>query len=190
VLAKAASAAGSVISLKVTLGGIRPPIWRRLVVPARMTLGELHRAIQAAMGWQHAHLHAFDVGGQQYGDPRTVDDMANEKRLTVESLRTSGVNRFTYMYDFGDGWEHAILIEARPPPAEARAYPACVAGKRNCPPEDCGGIWGYQELLEARGDPAHPRHDDWREMGREDFDPDAFSVEESDARVAAQFHRG
>jgi hypothetical protein len=154
-----------------------------------MTLGQLNEAIQAAMGWCGYHLHAFDVDGRQYGDPRAVDDVANDARLTVGGLLTSGVTRFGYTYDFGDDWEHAILIEARPPSAEGRAYPACVAGKRACPPDDCGGIWGYQDLLTARG-PTHPRYDEWTDLGGdEDFDPDAFSVEAADARVAAHFRR-
>lgn len=137
------SADKSIVSLKVTLRGTRPPVWRRLLIPGTMTLADLHQAIQAAMGWEDCHLHAFDIGGRQYGDRHTVDDVADENRLTLNSMLKSGVARFVYTYDFGDDWEHIVVMEKRAPAVEASSYPACVAGKRNCPPEDCGGAWGY-----------------------------------------------
>jgi Plasmid pRiA4b ORF-3-like protein len=102
-----------VISLKVTLRGIRPPIWRRLEVPSRLSLGGLHDAIQAAMGWGGHHLYVFDVAGRSYGDPARVDDVADDERLTVGGVLKAGVKRFTYTYDFGDDWEHEIVIEGR-----------------------------------------------------------------------------
>ena len=94
------------------------------------------------MGWEGDHLHAFDIGGRSYGDPHSVDDVASEERLTVNGVRKSGIARFTYTYDFGDNWEHVIAIESKTPPVEGRRSPACIAGKRRCPPEDCGGPWG------------------------------------------------
>src|SRR4051794_33623713 len=97
--------ADSIVSLTASLRGIRPPIWRRLLVPGAMMLGALHHAIQAAVGSEDAHLHVFDIAGQPYGDPHTVDDVADEERLTVNGVLRSSVSRFTY--DFGDGWEHA-----------------------------------------------------------------------------------
>jgi hypothetical protein len=186
-LAKTTRQAESIVRLKVALRGIRPPVWRRLLVPGRMTLGGLHHVIQAAMGWDDAHLHAFDIAGREYSDPHDVDDAADEERLTVNGVLRSGVSRFTYTYDFGDDWEHAIVIEGKQPLVDGRRYPACVAGKRNCPPEDCGGCWGYQHLLAILADPAHPRRQEWAELIGEDFDPEAFSVEAADARVAARF---
>lgn len=188
-MAKTPRKAQSLVSVKVTLRGIRPPIWRRLVLPGSLTLGDLHQAIQVAMGWEGYHLHAFAVDGRHYGDPHSVDDVLSEERLTLSALRTSGISRFSYTYDFGDGWEHAILIEKRQPPADGRPTPACVAGKRACPPEDCGGIWGYHNLVEVLADPEHPNHDEWLEMYGEDFDPEDFSVEDADASVAARFRR-
>lgn len=188
-MAKTARQAESIVRLKVTLRGIRPPIWRRLLVPGRMTLGDLHHVIQAAMGWDDGHLHAFDIAGRQYSDPLAVDDVADEERLTVNGVLRSGVSRFTYTYDFGDDWEHVIGIEGKQPPIDGRSYPACVAGKRNCPPEDCGGCWGYQELLAILADPAHPRRQEWVEMIGDDFDPEAFSIEAADARVATRSGR-
>jgi hypothetical protein len=179
----------SVISLKVTLRGTKPPVWRRILVLGGMTLGDLHQAIQTAMGWDGWHLHAFDVDGRQYGDRRTVDDVADENRLTLDGLLKSGVTRFAYTYDFGDNWEHTVVIEKTRPTNDANAYPACVAGKRNCPPEDCGGPWGYQHLLEILADPAHPEHAEQSERIGEEFDPDEFTAAIADAALAARFDR-
>ena len=154
-----------------------------------MTLGDLHQAIQAAMGWDGGHLHVFDIAGRSYGDPDTVDGVANEERLTMNGVLKLGLARFTYIYDFGDTWEHVIGIESKKPPVEGRRYPACVAGKRNCPPEDCGGPWGYQHLLAVLADPSHPEHADQVEWIGGDFDPEDFAVAVADATIAARFNR-
>ncbi len=148
----------TVVVLKVTLRSIKPPIWRRLVVPATMTLVDLHEAIQAAMGWHGAHLHVFDIAGRQYGDPQILEDVASETGLTLNSVLRSGVVRFTYTYDLGDNWQHQVLIERTQPALDAGQYPACVAGKRHCPPEDCGGPWNYADLLVAMADPGYAGH--------------------------------
>lgn len=184
-----AATAKSVVSLKVTLRGTKPPIWRRLLVPGAMTLGALHEAIQAAMGWQGGHLHVFDIDGRQYGDRRTVDDVADENRLTLSGVLKSGVTRFGYIYDFGDDWDHTIAIEKIQPAIDGQAYPACVAGKRNCPPEDCGGVWGYEELLQILADPAHPERAERLEWLGEDFDPEDFSIPIANAALTARFNQ-
>ena len=183
------SATKSVVSLKVTLRGTTPPVWRRLLVQGGMTLGDLHHAIQAAMGWHDSHLHAFDIGGRQYGDRHTVDDVADEHCLTLNGPMKSGIARFAYTYDFGDNWEHMVAIEKPQPALEGKSYPACVAGARNCPPEDCGGSWGYQHLLEVLADPAHPERAERIEWIGEEFDPNQFAVEIADAMLAAHFNR-
>ena len=187
-MAKAAAAKG-IISLKVTLRGSKPPIWRRLLMPGTATLGDLHMAIQVTMGWEESHLHDFRVGQVRYGDPSNTDDVIDENRMTLNRMVESGVSRFTYMYDFGDDWEHNILIEKTPPSAAGKSVPACVAGKRNCPPEDCGGIWGYQDMLEILANPAHPDHQERLEWVGDDFDPEWFSVEEADVTLAGCFNR-
>lgn len=175
------------LSLKVTLNDTKPPIWRRLVIPGEMTLNDLHQAIQAAMDWDGEHLHAFDVAGRQYGDPDSLDEVADEERLTLNKVVDTGVSRFTYTYDFGDNWEHAVLIEQpRRPLAEGRS-PACVAGKRKCPPENCGGPWGYQELLSVLADPTHPEYQERSKLVGKGFDPDEFAIEEANTRLAARF---
>lgn len=180
------SAGTTVVRLKVTLRDTRPPIWRRLLMPGTMTLADLHQAIQAAMGWHDCHLHAFDIAGRQYGDRHTVDD---ENRLTLNGLVKSGVSRFAYTYDFGDDWEHMVVIEKTEPPLPGVSYPACIAGKRDCPPEDCGGPWGYQHLIEALADPAHPDHAEQLEWHGEDFDPEAFDIETANIVLNARFSR-
>jgi hypothetical protein len=182
-------AAIDVLSLKVTLRNTKPPIWRRIVMPGTMNLYDLHTAIQVTMGWEDSHLHAFDVGGRQYGDPATTDDVADEASLTLNGLVKSGISRFRYSYDFGDDWEHDVLIEKAPAANSATAYPACVAGKRSCPPEDCGGPWGYEQLLTILADPGHKQYEEQREWIGEDFDPEAFSVSEADTILAAAFRR-
>ena len=192
-LAKAAAetqgAATGVLCLKITLRHVKPPVWRRVLLPGRMTLSDLHLAIQATVGWHDSHLHAFDINGEQYGDPSTTDDVANERRLTLSTLARNGVTRFSYTYDFGDDWEHEVLIEKGAPAHTAKAFPACIGGKRNCPPEDCGGPWGYAELLAALANPANPQHHEMREWLGKTFDPEAFSLEEADASLAAFFGR-
>ena len=182
-------AADGVVSLKVTLKGTKPPIWRRLLVPGSMTLGNLSEAILTAMGWIGGHLHAFDIDGRQYGDRATTDDVADENRLTLNGMRKSGVRRFSYTYDFGDDWEHTVAIEKTEAAVAGQAYPACVAGARNCPPEDCGGVFGYAELLEILADPDHPEREERLEWVGEDFDPEEFDVSIADGRLAARFNR-
>src|ERR1019366_5497111 len=137
--------------------------------PGTMTLGDLHKAIQAAMGWRDCHLHAFDIGGEQFGDRRSVDDVVDENRPTLNGLLRSSVVRFAYTYDFGDNWEHTIAFEKSEPAVEGQSYPVCIAGKRNCPPEDCGGVWGYEELLAILADPAHPEHAEQIDWTGEEF---------------------
>jgi hypothetical protein len=179
-----------VLSLKVTLRGTKPPIWRRILMPGSRNLFDVHMAIQVTMGWMDSHLHAFDFGGQQYGDPTQMDDLANEERLTLNGIVKSGLSRFLYTYDFGDTWEHDVVIEKAPPAHTATSFPACIGGKRRCPPEDCGGVWGYDELLTILADPAHPRHEEQKEWIGGAFDPDYFSLPDADAILAKAFRRG
>ncbi|MDW7709497.1 MAG: plasmid pRiA4b ORF-3 family protein [Deferrisomatales bacterium] len=132
--------------LKVTLKGSRPPIWRRVLVAGDTRL---------------SRLHEFHVGrGVRIGrrDPEwgAPGEVMDERRVALSSLAPEVKDKFTYLYDFGDGWEHTILVEKILAPAPATALPTCVAGKRACPPEDCGGVWGYAELLEVPADPGHP----------------------------------
>lgn len=166
--------ATAVYQLKVTLKGARPPIWRRLLVPADTRLSRLHRILQKAMGWEDCHLHAFTVRGSPVG---------NEARVTLPRLLLFEKSRFRYVYDFGDSWEHDILVEKLLPPDDGVAYPVCVAGKGACPPEDVGGVWGYAEFLEALEDPEHERHQEARKWVGGDFDPTAFDRDRGNAAL-------
>ena len=173
---------GTVFQFKITLIGSKPPIWRRIQV-ADCTLDKLHEHIQTAMGWTNSHLHQFEIAGERYGDPHLLDDGIEDCEF-VDSTRT-GISkilpkpgkrfRFTYEYDFGDGWEHEVLFEGCPPKESGKLYPQCLEGERACPPEDVGGIGGFYEFLKALADPKHEEHEDVKEWGR-GFDPEKFDA--------------
>jgi hypothetical protein len=151
-----------------------------------MTLADLHDVIQTAMGWYNCHLHVFEIGGEQYGDPSQMDDCQSEARLTLQKLQNSGVTRFAYTYDFGDSWDHTITIEKNVAPPEGGVLPVCIAGKRACPPEDCGGAWGYAELIEIMATPGHPEREQRAEWVGE-INPEAFSLERVNKSLATDF---
>ena len=165
-----------IYTLKVTLMDTEPPIWRRVLVAANLTLAQLHDIVQAAMGWNDSHLHEFQAGEQRIGIPTEDDpETGDERKFRLSTLLTGVGATLGYMYDFGDSWDHTIALEAVAPPDPAVAYPVCVDGKGNCPPEDCGGVYGYYNLLEALANKKHPEHKDmvnW--IGS--YDPDAFSL--------------
>lgn len=168
--------------LKITLKHVKPLVWRRVEVPADIKLGKLHRVIQIAMGWTDSHMHAFSSGQTQYGtpDPEFGVGIKNERNVQLGSLVEEG-GKLLYEYDFGDGWEHDIKVEKTRDATPGERYPRCTAGKRACPPEDCGGAWGYAELLQALQDPSHPEHEDMLEWLGGDFDPEGFDLEETNA---------
>ncbi|GAB4528681.1 MAG: plasmid pRiA4b ORF-3 family protein [Anaerolineales bacterium] len=166
----------SIHQIKITLKNIRPPIWRQLQVDSNTTLRRLHNIIQAARGWENYHLYTFTVNDAEYGVPDPDWDVESDARLRLKQFPEGA--KFTYTYDMGDGWEHEIKIEQILPPEEGAQYPRCLKGKRACPPEDCGGVWGYQNLLEALANPKHPEHDMYEEWIGDDFDPDYFNLDE------------
>jgi hypothetical protein len=170
--------------LKVTLRGIKPAIWRRLIVPGSLNLERLHCLLQDAMGWEDCHLHSFQVHGTELGpsDPSLGElDMEPEDQHTLESL-VAAKDRFSYTYDFGDSWVHQIVVE-KVTPGEPSA-PSCVAGAGACPPEDCGGVWGYAELVAALADQQHERHVELAEWVPAGWSPAEFDVALADRRVA------
>jgi hypothetical protein len=170
-----------IYQIKVTLNEIRPPIWRRLLVPGDVSFATLHEVIQVAMGWGDCHLHAFAVGGEQIGvpDPEWDDDegVVDERSVKLADAVPQEKQRFRYTYDFGDDWEHTILVEKILPPDLTLELPLCVKGKRACPPEDCGGSWGYLELLETLADPEDPEHEEMLEWVGGELDPEAFDAD-------------
>jgi len=181
--AKKTAVLPEIYQLKVTLLGTRPPIWRRLLVPANITLAQLHDVLQTAMGWEDGHMHEFSVGQRRIGRPNPEDDrlMGMPAVESERTVRLSGIlgrvgSKAIYTYDFGDSWEHSLLLEKRLPVDPNTAYPVCTDGRLACPPEDCGGIPGFYDLVEALSDPSHERHEEMLDWIGE-FDPQAFSVE-------------
>ncbi len=160
-----------VLQLKVSLRWAKPPIRRRLEVPASMTLQRLHEVLQVAFGWHDAHLHEFETEGSRHG--RALKGAALRRTRVVDVVATPG-EKALYRYDFGDNWEHVIEVEDRHAPVPGRAYPTCTAGRRAAPPEDCGGIPGYQELVDALANPADPEHADLLEWAPAGYDPARF----------------
>jgi hypothetical protein len=217
--------------LKVSLKGITPMIWRRIVVTSSANLEQLHEIIIRAMGWTGGHLHLFEVGGQllsgESGDPLDQDDGLLARDYTLGQVAGGKGHAFTYIYDFGDDWQHRILVEsadydfdkpakgpagkaaaskgkaaggggAAAAKGEAKAGPGsedhplafCLAGKRACPPEDCGGVYGYMEFCEIMADPEHEEHEERAEWyGEETFDPDDFDLAEANLRILAGLDR-
>lgn len=165
-----------VYQMKVTLKGIRPPVWRRIQVTSDMTLKVFHKTIQIIMDWEDEHLHGFIIKGLSYG---TAEDGfgVDEKKVRLNSLNLQEKDKFIYLYDFGDNWEHTILVEKILPMDEKTQYPICLMGKRSCPPEDSGGPWCYEELLDIIKNPHHPEYEDSVDCLGEDFDPEWFEVE-------------
>jgi hypothetical protein len=176
-------AQNDIYQIKVTLNHSKPPIWRRLQVPGQTRLDELHLMLQVAMGWWNEHLHQFTVGQTTYSELRPDLEMwepefMDESKYRLNQIAPGEKSKFVYEYDFGDSWEHVILVEKVLPPEQGVHYPRCIKGKRACPPEDIGGVWGYGYFLEAIKDPNHPEHADMREWVGDDFDPEVFDLEE------------
>lgn len=163
-----------VYQLKITLKGIRPPIWRRVLVPSPIALDKLHKIIQIVMDWDDSHLHQFTANGVDYGMDTEIGQ--DETRVRLEKIVTGEKFKFNYVYDFGDDWEHEILVEKILPADPTMDYPICIKGKRACPPDDCGGPWGYADLLATLQDPDDPDREDLLEWLGESFDSEAFHL--------------
>jgi hypothetical protein len=167
-----------IYQIKVTLAGSKPPIWRRILVPGDVNLQKLHDIIQVVMGWTNSHLHQFIVGQTTYGEPHPDygHEMRDERRVKLSQIARAEA-KFRYEYDFGDSWLHDLLVEKILPPEPGQRYPVCVKGKRACPPEDVGGVWGYEVFLEAIRNPDHPEHEMYLGWIGGGFDPEAFDLE-------------
>jgi hypothetical protein len=180
--------AGEVYQLKITLRGVsKPPVWRRVAVPAALTLDLLHEVIQQAMGWQDGHMHVFSTPGRDYGLPDAELGHADESKVALAEVLVLPRARMRYTYDLGDDWEHDIVLEKVFPPDTVTGV-SCLAGKGTCPPEDCGGAWGYASLKEILADPDHDEHEDlldWLGLdSAADFDPARFSLDEVNAGLS------
>lgn len=178
---KSTTRISDIYQLKVTLEEIEPPVWRQLEVPGDITLATLHSVFQLAMGWLDYHLHEFRIGAVAYGepDPEFDDDQAvkdDRRGRLSRAVDRVGVE-FAYLYDFGDGWMHRIVVENIHPPEPRIRHPRVLAGARACPPEDVGGPDGYVDFLDAIADRKHPEHDAMLEWVGGEFDPEAFDVD-------------
>jgi len=164
--------------LKVALVGIEPPIWRKLAVPGGISLGALHDVLLRAMGWDGGHMHLFHVGKTNYGEPHPeLDHVEDQWETRLCDVAPKAKAKFTWEYDMGDSWMHEIVVEkidAASPPLKGAAV--CLDGARACPPEDCGGVWGYEDLLKAIADPKHESHEEMLEWVGRKFDPEYFDL--------------
>lgn len=169
-----------VYQIKVELRGAKPPIWRRLEVPADISLARLHAVIQVAFDWHGGHLHVFETPYGEFGVADAELGHRVEAPMTLERVAPGARSKIRYTYDFGDDWEHTILVEKVLDRDDTVGYPRCTGGRRAAPPEDCGGVWGYADLTEILADPAHPEHEDRLEwVGLDDpaqFDPARFDA--------------
>jgi hypothetical protein len=165
-------------TLRVALDDVKPQVWRRFVVPASITLDRLHDCLQIVMGWTDSHLHSFTIAGQEFTEnPEEPDQGAEETGVVLGALIRKPRAKFTYLYDFGDGWGHTITIESVEEMSDgSAANVTCLAGKRRCPPEDVGGPWGYMEFLNAIADPSHEEHQSHLEWCGGSFDPKEFAA--------------
>ena len=177
----------TVYRLKITLIDLQPSIWRRVEVED-CTLLKLHKIIQVSMGWDNFYMWLFDIDGERYGDD-VIDaggdiDFASARKAKLRQFVQAGVKRFRYTYDMGDNWEHVIQVEKVLDADPQVKYPRCVEGSRACPPEDCGGPWGYEKLLVAIAESDHEQHEEMLERVGGNFDPEAFDIEAVNKKLA------
>ena len=175
-----------VYQFKISLWGIRPPIWRRIQVPETYTFWDLHVAIQDVMGWVDYHLHEFGITSLKNGEKRRIgipegdfdEEILPGWKQKISNYFSLENRKADYVYDFGDDWEHIVELEKILPKEEKVKYPICIKGKRACPPEDCGGISGYYNLLEIMKDSEHEEYEEMLEWLGGVFDPEHFDVED------------
>ena len=182
--------------LKIRLLEIEPEIWRRFVVPGGITLDRLHDVIQIVMGWQDYHLHQFTIGRKRYTEnPESKEDgLEDGRHRLVELIRQKG-RTFSYLYDFGDDWEHELVVEdSRYFNPDLQSAIACLDGARACPPEDVGGVTGFFEFCSALKDPSHEEHENYKEWYAgfpwydEFFDGEKFDTEKMNLELLRYLH--
>jgi hypothetical protein len=171
-------------TLRISLDHVEPEVWRRVVVPSAIGLPDLAGVFEVAMGWDGSHLHQFVVAGISFAPP----DDDNEWTIDYRKITLQQVARFpgsvlSWHYDFGDGWTHTVLVETSGRPDPAVVGPVVLDGAMACPPEDCGGPFGYAQMLEAAADPRHEEHDDVLDWLGDDFDPAVFDPGAVNARL-------
>jgi hypothetical protein len=173
-----------IYQIQISLKEFTPKIWRRLLIPSDLLLSDFHKVIQTSMGWTNSHLHQFIKNKTFYTVRMKDDDLWEEmdnvdyKKMKVFDLLKIEKDKIIYEYDFGDGWEHDIILEKILPYDENIKYPFCLEGKMNCPPEDCGGVWGYSDMLKILINPGHPEYANFIEWLGGQFDPKYFNKDE------------
>jgi len=177
--------------IKITLRDSHPPIWRCIQVRSDLTLRVLNRVIQETMGWENSHLHRFTFKKKDYGwpDPDGELDIKNDSIVHLNKVITGKGQCFIYEYDFGDSWEHYCVVEKVLPFDENKPAALCIAGARACPPEDVGGIPGYEEFLEAVRHPNHQRHKEMLDWAGGAFDSEAFDFNGVNKRLQRVIRR-
>lgn len=176
-----------IFQLKITIKDIKPPVWRRLLISSHCTFQTLHEAIQDCFYWVNDHLHEFIVRPKndpyngfhiqgKYPDgtdsQNSLFDDIMENQIRLCDVFSEEQKSVAYIYDFGDNWEHEIRLEENFPHDDSLRSFICVGGKRATPPEDCGGAWGYYDLIDILNNPNHPEHEEMKEWAGEDFDPE------------------
>ncbi|HBF09418.1 MAG TPA: hypothetical protein DHW71_16340 [Gammaproteobacteria bacterium] len=182
----------NIYQIKISLSNSKPPIWRRLLVWGDMSLPKLHLAIQIAMGWCNGHLHQFIKNDRFYGViddefPDPFGDTEDETQFKLCDLIKKEKDVVLYEYDFGDSWMHKITLEKVLKPDPALTYPLCIKGKKACPPEDSGGIWGYYNMLNVIADETNEDYEEYAEWLGDAFDPEYFSVSEVNEELQNSF---
>lgn len=172
-----------IYQVQISLKDSKPKIWRRILTKPDITLLDFHKMIQTVMGWTNSHLHQF-VKGEKCYSPENFDDgfelevMNDSRKVKLNSLLKNEKDKIKYEYDFGDGWRHEIILEKILPANKTVEIPSCIGGKGNCPPEDCGGIWGYEQIKEVLSNPKHKQYKETTNWLGGKFDPDFFDMEE------------
>ena len=194
----------TVYQFKISLLEVKPLIWRRIQVVETYTFWDLHVAIQDAMGWEDYHLHEFNIINPKTGKNTIIgipDEDGFSERVTLAGWEQNISDFFStenqkakYAYDFGDGWEHKIVLEKIIPTEPKIKFPQCVAGARSCPPEDCGGPWGYEHLLETIKNPRHPEYKEkirWlgKRFNAENFDAEKVRFDNPTKRWKIAFEK-
>lgn len=171
-----------IYQLKISLLDIKPLIWRRILFEPKNTLNDLHEIIQLSMGWEDYHLYSFEYGGGRFEFDGNITPF--EK---LSSLEMQKRDELLYVYDFGDSWEHTVVLEDLLPKNEKLFYPCCIDGKRACPPEDSGGVWGYREKLKILKNEKHPEYEDLIEWMGKDFNPEYFDLKDVNVDICSAF---
>ncbi len=172
-----------IYQIKANLKDSRPNIWRRILIPSDLLMSDFHYVLQSTMGWFNAHLHQFIYDGEYYTQKLPDNFMMDDFGIDYEGMKVSDFlsrekDKMVYEYDFGDGWRHDIVLEKITDADPKQYYPVCIKGKMNCPPEDCGGVWGYANMLEILSDPKHEQYEEISEWIGGDFDPNYFNLDE------------